>query len=63
VARQIYLTITYTLISAASIALGHLFFNYFEARTYKIVTVFIALIILSNCMAKLYTLHTYREVA
>lgn len=62
VSERIYATVLYVLISIITIGTGFILFNYFDALTYKIVTIFIGLIILSNCSAKLYTLHVYKEI-
>ena len=54
-------TITYLLVSGFTIAVGTTLWEYFDARTYQIVTLFICLIILSNCFAKLFTLHIFKD--
>lgn len=54
-------TSIYLLLSGATVAIGITLWNYFEARTYQIVTLFICLIILSNCFAKLFTLHIFND--
>lgn len=54
-------TISYLLISGATVAIGITLWKLFDARTYEIVTLFICLIILSNCFAKLFTLHIFKD--
>lgn len=54
-------TITYLLVSGLTISLSITLWNYFDARTYQIVTLFICMIILSNCFAKLFTLHIFKD--
>lgn len=54
-------TLIYILTSVTTVAIGILLWSFFAALTYKIVTLFICLIILSNCSAKLFALHIYKD--
>lgn len=54
-------TAVYVIISSTTITVGITLWGYFDAYTYKIVTLFITLIILSNCLAKLFKLHVYND--
>jgi hypothetical protein len=52
----------YSGIAVLTIAIGIYLWSYFDARTYRIVTVFISIIILSNCLAKLFAIFIFREL-
>ena len=54
-------TAVYLLVSGLTIATGITLWDFFDARTYEVVTLFICLIILSNCFAKLFTLHIFKD--
>jgi hypothetical protein len=54
-------TAIYLFVSGVTIAIGITLWNFFDARTYQVVTLFICLIILSNCFAKLFTLHIFKD--
>ena len=54
-------TAAYILVSGITISTGITLWGYFDAYTYKIVTLFISLIILSNCLAKLFKLHVFND--
>ena len=54
-------TAAYVLVSVLTLAIGIILWGYFDAYTYKIVTLFISLIILSNCLAKLFKLHVFND--
>lgn len=56
-ALKILPTIFYLFASGITLAIGIVLVEYFTTRSYQMVTVFITLIILSNCFAQLYTLH------
>lgn len=45
-----------------TIVVGTFLWHYFDALTYRIVTLFISVIILSNCVAKLYTIFIFNDV-
>lgn len=47
-------SVLYLLISLTTILVGYYLFLYIETLTYRVVLVFISLIILSNSFAKLY---------
>ncbi len=46
--------ILYTAVFVVTIIVGKILFLSIDALTYKVVVVFICLIIISNCLAKLY---------
>ncbi len=47
-------TLLYSVVASAAISAAALALTFVEALTYQVVVVFITLIILSNCVAKLY---------
>lgn len=54
-------TILYLVVSGITLAIGISLWEFFNTRAYQIVTLFICLIILSNCFAKLFTLHIFKN--
>jgi Na+-translocating ferredoxin:NAD+ oxidoreductase RnfE subunit len=48
------LSIVYIMICILTLASAYFLVSYFEAFAYDVVSVFIALIVLSNCLAKMY---------
>lgn len=52
----------YSSIAVVTMAIGLELWQYFNARTYRIVTMFISIIILSNCLAKLFSVFIFREL-
>ena len=53
----------YSCVAALTFVTGiKLWFYFDEQMTYQIVTVFISIIILSNCFAKLFAIIVYREI-
>lgn len=54
-------TIVFVLVAAGAISIGYSLWFYLDTLSYKIVTLFITLIILSNCLAKLFMLHIFKQ--
>jgi hypothetical protein len=54
-------TLVYVLIAASTITAGFTLWQHLDTLSYKIVTLFISLIILSNCLAKLFMLHVFKQ--
>lgn len=52
-------TMYYTLINSAAIAVGFHLWWHFTTPAYQIVTLFITLIVVSNCLAKLYVIYIH----
>ncbi|MBY0310055.1 hypothetical protein K2Q16_02850 [Patescibacteria group bacterium] len=55
------LTLLYSGVALATLALAYFAITRIDTLTYKIVVVFLSLIILSNCAAKLYGRHVLNE--
>ena len=55
------LTLLYATIAGLTIAISFFVLTTLTTLSYQIVTVFITLIVLSNCLAKLFMLHIYKQ--
>ncbi len=51
----------YIVICILTLAAAFFLVDYFDALAYDVVTIFIALIVLSNCLAKLYSQYILRQ--
>jgi hypothetical protein len=59
--RNIISTLIYSAIIVIAIVLGRFIWEAVPVTAYRMVTVFIVLIILSNCFAKLFLIHVYKQ--
>lgn len=61
--KMLLLSFFYLGMGVSTIIISALLWHYFNARTYRIVTFFICIIILSNCLAKLFAIFLFRKLS
>jgi hypothetical protein len=54
-------SLSYCVVAALANVIGWFVWEAIPVTAYRMVTVFIVLIILSNCLAKLFLLHVYKQ--